>query len=1410
MVTSAHRLSSAIHFFKNAKLYILALIISLAGCNKSDEVLLPDIGMPDTIYLASFAEEAVKGQTLTIDIAAYVTSKADWQLEAVTDPKGFTTIQTITDTKVTLKADYSGVTQLVYQVMSQGKSYQAEILLGIEEPVASNSKPTAELVSSSLLSDHTFSINLNDVLHDADGDELTIVDLTQSADRFTLSNLQLTYKPNGFVGSDLALYGVIDGKGGVTVGQVVMTVSDANPVAPNQLPIALDYQTSVVQGDPLVIDVSGLISDPDEDEIQLSDLKATSGRAVLLSRSLNTIEYDSTGFFGDDSFIYVISDNKGGYASGEISVHVEPLPTPLPLSLTPLVFDFTVDEIKTLAIDSGVTSGLDWAISSIANDSGLVSLGAVTQNTVTIEAISAGVAVLDYVVETETEVQTSQLFLAITERDNTPPIASNFAKTTDSETPFSVDLAELVSDAETDRLTILPDIYQLANRFTLEGTKLIYSPAGFVGVESATYIVSDEQGGFAVGLVVVNSLDANPELPNNPPTAMDLNFSTDSKTPITLDLTHAVADADDDELSISVYASNGRALVDGLSISYTADGFWGVDEVVYVVNDRNGGFALGTIVFTVSDARPVNNVPFANSHTVQFSLKEVLAQPERLIDISALVSDADNDPIKLTRVMAAINPVQIEAPLLIKYRFSDLLESDRFTYVVEDGKGGIAQNIIEINIVNTAPIAKAVALSIDPFDVNTPSLIIDLSDSAYTSDPDDDNLQLTYVGKVIEPATLIQDGLTLTYQPNGASQTETITYTVSDGMKSSSNIISIISASDSSLTASSVRLPAIEMDSLKVPVDLSHYVSNSTGRAISIERIFGARLGTIEFEPGSLVFTYQPDNISYGIDTFYYLVSDNEGHQVQQSVTVEVNAPAKPNITDLTLEYAGPITATMTCVDCEHPTKTDYQFEVAGLPISTPANIFNPAIHQVEQNVGVLVTAKNRYCTANNQGIGGGNACQFSQAKVVIKADYLERVYSNFHAFAALKTDGTVVSWGSRDFGGDSSSADAVLFDVKELTATSSAFAALKADRTVVSWGAYWEGGNSTPVAEQLKNVERVIGNEFAFAAIRLDGSVVVWGDARYGGDATSVANELYDIQDVYGTGLAFSALRKDGKVLAWGLDIRGGDTSKVDSELYNIRRIYSNPYSFAALRKDRTVVAWGGENDGGVIESTVKPKLVKVEDITSNLRAYAALKDDGTVVAWGFNSFGGDDSIADSLQNVVQIYANVESFVALRSDGTAIAWGGALNGGDSSGVTDQLVNIDTIFSTNNAYAALRKDGTVVTWGNQVEGGNSEAVKDKLINVKAIYSTHKAFAALKEDGSVITWGDTASGGSVSEEVAAKLTDVRSIYSTGSAFIALKGNGDMVTWGDPINGGDSTGAQAKMLSETVLYKNLNLN
>ncbi|GIU06617.1 MULTISPECIES: Ig-like domain-containing protein [unclassified Shewanella] len=1415
MLNSALRLPSTTSIFKRIKLIFLAFVITLFGCSESDEVLLPDLGKPDTIYLASFAEEMTKGQTLTLDISPYVMSKAEWSLAGVTDPEGLVSIQELSGTKVTFKADYSGITQLEYEVVSQGQSYQADILLGIQDIAASNSAPIAELVSRSLLSDGTQSIELNEVIYDADGDELTIIELSQTAERFSLVGTSLIYKPNGFVGSDFAMYGVVDGRGGVTVGQVVMTVSDASPTEPNQIPVALNHKTSVMQGDKLAIDVSELISDPDGDSLKLVDLRATSGRAVLSEITANTIQYDASSFTGEDSFLYVVSDKKGGYAAAEISIYVEPLPIPVPLSLTPLVFDFTVGEARTIAIDSAVTSGLDWAISSIGDTSGLVSLSTVTQNTVTIEALTSGVAVLEFSVKTANEEKSSQIIVAISESENTPPEASNIAKTTNSETPFNLDLTTLISDSDGDVLTISSDLYQLSNRFSLNGSVLTYAPAGFIGVESATYIVSDEQGGYAAALVVVNSLDASPELPNNPPTATDLNFSTNSKTPITLDLSNAIADADNDELVINVYASNGRAVVDDLNVTYSPNEFWGVDEVIYVVSDRKGGFALGTIVFTVSDARPVNTVPTANSHVVNLSLKEVLAQPERLIDISGLVDDTDNDPIALTRVMAAINPVRIEAPLLIKYTASELLASDKFTYVIEDGKGGVAQNIIEINIVNSAPIAEAAALSIDPFDVSTPSITIDLSDVAYTSDPDGDSLELTYVGKVIAPATLAQDGMRLTYEPNGAEQTETITYTVSDGMKSSSNVISIISASDTSLTATSVRLPRLEMDSVKVPVDLTHYVTNSSGRAVFIERIFGTRLGTVEFEPGSMLFTYQPNDISYGVDTFYYLVADHEGHQVQESVTVEITAPAKPEITELTLAYSGPITATMTCVDCEHPTKTDYQFEVAGLPVSTPSNVLNPAIHQIEQNIGVLVTAKNRYCTANSQGIGGGNACKVSQEKVVIKADYLDRVYSNDYAFAALKTDGTVVAWGEERKGGDSSAADSKLFDIKKISATSGAFAALKNDKTVVTWGASGDGGDSLAIEHLLNDVQSLHPILFAFTALKTDGSLVVWGDAQFGGDPSAVKDELYNITQVYGSKHDFAVLRADGKVFSWGSIVDDEHSSSFPTGLSNVKEIFSNAYAFAALKKDRTVVAWGGKNDGGVIPNgsmgtdDVQSLLINVEHIYSNSRAFAALKEDQTLVVWG--GYGGDNRDVAGLADITNVFSNDESFVAIDSHGNAFTWGHDFNGGNSDEVAEQLVNIETVFSTKTAYAALKKDGTVVTWGNPFNGGYSKPIASKLTDVKTIYSTHKAFAALKNDGTVVTWGDAARGGYISnEELAAKLTDVRSIYSTGSAFIALKGNGDMVTWGDPNNGGDSAEAQAKMLSQTVLYDSLNPN
>ena len=86
-----------------------------------------------------------------------------------------------------------------------------------------------------------------------------------------------------------------------------------------------------------------------------------------------------------------------------------------------------------------------------------------------------------------------------------------------------------------------------------------------------------------------------------------------------------------------------------------------------------------------------------------------------------------------------------------------------------------------------------------------------------------------------------------------------------------------------------------------------------------------------------------------------------------------------------------------------------------------------------------------------------------------------------------------------------SSSVEDQLKNVQQINASDEAFAAILGDGSVVTWGAEDFGGDSSAVQDQLKNVQRIQASEGAFAAILGDGSVVTWGDADYGPDSSSV-----------------------------------------------------------------------------------------------------------------------------------------------------------------------------------------------------------------------------------------------------------------------------------------------------------------
>jgi len=81
----------------------------------------------------------------------------------------------------------------------------------------------------------------------------------------------------------------------------------------------------------------------------------------------------------------------------------------------------------------------------------------------------------------------------------------------------------------------------------------------------------------------------------------------------------------------------------------------------------------------------------------------------------------------------------------------------------------------------------------------------------------------------------------------------------------------------------------------------------------------------------------------------------------------------------------------------------------------------------------------------------------------------------------------------NQGYGGDSNSVQNQLTRIRAIQASRRAFAALTTDGNVVTWGAAEAGGDSRSVQAQLRNVTCIQASHNAFAALREDGCVIYW-----------------------------------------------------------------------------------------------------------------------------------------------------------------------------------------------------------------------------------------------------------------------------------------------------------------------------
>ena len=405
---------------------------------------------------------------------------------------------------------------------------------------------------------------------------------------------------------------------------------------------------------------------------------------------------------------------------------------------------------------------------------------------------------------------------------------------------------------------------------------------------------------------------------------------------------------------------------------------------------------------------------------------------------------------------------------------------------------------------------------------------------------------------------------------------------------------------------------------------------------------------------------------------------------------------------------------------------------------------------------------------------------------------------------AAIKTDGTLWTWGYNGYGnlGDntavkkSSPIQTIAGGTNWSQVACGIYntAAIKTDGTLWTWGYNSSGqlGDNTQVSKYSPaqtiaggtNWKYVSCGDSHIIAIQLNNTLWTWGSNTNGnlGDNTQVAKSS-PIQTIAGGtswkqvsgGTTYTAaIKTDGTLWTWGYNFTGvlGD---------NTRSYKSSPVQTIAGGTNWKQVGGGvGSVHISAIISTTSPILGNIQDgDSSDLGDLLVPRDifsEGGLWVWGSNAHGnlGDNTqVAKSspIQTIAggtnwkQVSSLYRHTAAIKTDGTLWIWGVNSRGqlGDNTNsfsISFRLSPIQTIAGgtnwkqvacgyTNNA--AVKTDGTLWIWGDNSSGqlgDNTQVPKSSPVqtiaggtNWKQVSIGGEHTAAIKTDGTLWTWGD---------------------------------------------------------------------
>ncbi len=384
------------------------------------------------------------------------------------------------------------------------------------------------------------------------------------------------------------------------------------------------------------------------------------------------------------------------------------------------------------------------------------------------------------------------------------------------------------------------------------------------------------------------------------------------------------------------------------------------------------------------------------------------------------------------------------------------------------------------------------------------------------------------------------------------------------------------------------------------------------------------------------------------------------------------------------------------------------------------------------------------------------------QRNMIVSLSLLLLLMAAMWTANAQAQTGSIVGWGSQVVGVDLSG------PFIQVAAGYAHSLGLKSDGSIVAWGSNFYGETSVPAPNA--GFVAVAAGFYHSLGLKSDGSIVAWGcGSPYNYGQCNVPAPNSGFIAVAGGGYHSLGLKSDGSIVAWGRNV--DSQTNVPAPNADFIGVAGGGYHSLGLKSDGSIVAWG---DNSIGQTNVPAPNDDFIAVAAGSYHSLGLKSDGAIVAWGDNS-DGQTNVPAPNADFIAVAAGAYHSLGLKSDGAIVAWGaGQTNTGSSPGYGQSIVpapNADFIAVAAGGYHSLglKSDGAIVAWGWNDDGQTNVPAPNAGFIAVAAGGSHSL--GLKSDGAIVAWGWNAYGQS---NVPAPNADFIAVAGGGSHSLAIVG------------------------------------